>query len=66
MGIATEILFSRAILYVPAVQSVLHTGPVAPAIYALAWLGIPVVFGLDYARKRLAARWYRRGAEPSS
>ncbi|MFB1490994.1 MULTISPECIES: cation-translocating P-type ATPase [unclassified Thiocapsa] len=66
LGIATEILFSWAILYVPAVQSVLHTGPVAPAIYALAWLGIPVVFGLDYARKRLAARWYRRGAEPSS
>ncbi|SDW84130.1 cation-translocating P-type ATPase [Thiocapsa roseopersicina] len=64
LGIATEILFSWAILYVPAVQSVLHTGPVAPAIYALAWLGIPVLFGLDYARKRLAAHWDRRRAEP--
>lgn len=65
-GIATEILFSRAILYVPAVQSVLHTGPVAPTIYALAWFGIPVMFILDYARKRLAAHWDRRRAEPGS
>jgi sodium/potassium-transporting ATPase subunit alpha len=65
LGIATEILFSWAILYVPAVQAVLHTGPVAQEIYALAWLGIPVLFGLDYARKRLAAHWDRRRDQAS-
>ena len=55
LGITTEILFSWMILYVPPVQSFLQTGPVAWEIYALAWLGIPLLFGMDLVRKRLAA-----------
>ena len=31
----------------------LGTGPVAPGIFLLAWLGIPLIFGLDSLRKRL-------------
>jgi sodium/potassium-transporting ATPase subunit alpha len=62
-GIATEILFSWAILYAPPVQAFLQTGPVDWHLYALAWLGIPLIFGLDYGRKRVARRWDRRGAK---
>ena len=54
LGVATEILFSWAILYFPPVQTFLQTGPVDWQIYATAWLGIPLIFGIDYARKRLA------------
>jgi sodium/potassium-transporting ATPase subunit alpha len=56
LGVATEILFSWAILYFPPVQETLRTAPVDWQIYALAWLGIPLLFGLDLVRKRLAAR----------
>jgi len=53
LGVATEILFSWAILYFPPVQQILQTGPVDWPIYAAAWLGIPLLFGIDYARKRV-------------
>lgn len=53
LGAATEVLFSWAILYFPPLQAFLRTGPVAWQIYAVAWLGIPLIFGIDYARKRL-------------
>jgi sodium/potassium-transporting ATPase subunit alpha len=56
LGVATELLFSWAVLYAPPVQAFLQTGPVAWQIYGIAWLGIPLIFGLDYARKRLAGR----------
>jgi sodium/potassium-transporting ATPase subunit alpha len=56
LGVATEILFSCAILYLPPVQKLLQTGPVGWEIYALAWVGIPLLFGMDLVRKRLAAR----------
>ena len=62
LGVATEILFSWMILYAPPVQAFLQTGPVAWQIYAFAWLGIPLIFGLDSIRKRLAGGWERRGA----
>jgi sodium/potassium-transporting ATPase subunit alpha len=35
------------------VQEVLRTGPVAAWVYALAWLGIPLLFALDAARKQV-------------
>ncbi len=56
VGILLEAIFSWAILYVPEVGVVLGTGPVDAEIYAIAWLGVPLIFGLDYARKRIAWR----------
>ncbi len=55
LGIALEVLSSWAILYFPPVQRVLQTGPVDWRIYAAAWLGIPLLFGLDLVCKRLSA-----------
>lgn len=46
-------LFSWATLFFPPLQRALNTGPVEPAIYGLAWLGIVVIFSLDYLRKVL-------------
>jgi sodium/potassium-transporting ATPase subunit alpha len=54
LGIALEVAFSWALLYWPPLQKVLATGPVSLEIYFLAWLGIPLIFGLDYLRKRLS------------
>ncbi len=56
-GILIQVVFSWALLYAPPLQKVLGTGPVAPGFYLLAWLGIPLIFGCDYLRKR----WWRRG-----
>jgi sodium/potassium-transporting ATPase subunit alpha len=56
LGIAVEIFISWGVLYWPPLAAVLGTGPVAFWIYALAWLGIPLLFLLDLARKRLAVR----------
>jgi sodium/potassium-transporting ATPase subunit alpha len=53
LGVALEVLFSWAILYFPPVQELLSTGPVSGGVYACAWLGIPLVFGLDLLRKRM-------------
>jgi hypothetical protein len=40
------------------------TGPVGLHVFALAWAGIPLLFGADYLRKRLLAIWeQRRGGE---
>jgi hypothetical protein len=52
-GIALEIAFSWAILYYPPAQAILATGPVSPILFACAWLGIPLLFGLDLLRKRV-------------
>jgi sodium/potassium-transporting ATPase subunit alpha len=59
LGFGLEIAFSYSVLYVPTVAQVLGTGPVAGWLYGLAWLGAPLIFGADYARKRIARRWYR-------
>ncbi len=64
-GIAIEIAFSWAILYFPPVADVLGTGPVDPAVYAAAWLGPFLVYGLDYGRKRIARAWRRSGTSPA-
>lgn len=54
-GVSLEMLFSWAILYFEPLQRLLGTGPVSWRIYALAWLGIPLMFLADLARKRLIA-----------
>jgi sodium/potassium-transporting ATPase subunit alpha len=56
LGIAIEIVFAWALLYWPPLQRILGTGPVSSEIFLLAWLGIPLLFGLDVMRKRLLAR----------
>lgn len=53
-GMAVEVVFSWAILYSAPVQQFLQTGSVAWQVYAIAWLGIPLIFALDFARKRIA------------
>jgi len=54
-GIIIQVVFSWALLYLPQLQIVLGTGPVDWTIYLAAWLGIPLIFGADYLRKRLQA-----------
>jgi sodium/potassium-transporting ATPase subunit alpha len=56
LGIVIQIVFSWALLYLAPVQRIMGTGPVPLSIYFLAWLGIPLIFGLDYLRKRLCGR----------
>jgi sodium/potassium-transporting ATPase subunit alpha len=55
-GILIQVIFSWALLYLPPVQQVLGTGPVSPPIYLIAWLGIPLIFGADFLRKKLMVR----------
>ena len=55
-GILVQIAFSWATLYFPPLQRVLSTGPVEPQIYGLAWLGVVLIFGLDYLRKLVVNR----------
>jgi sodium/potassium-transporting ATPase subunit alpha len=53
LGVATEVAASWAVLYVAPLQQFLGTGPVAWQVYALAWLGIPLIFVLDLGRKKI-------------
>ena len=62
-GILIQIIFSWAILYWPPLARALNTGPVAAEIYGLAWLGIVLIFAIDYLRKVLVNR---RGKEVNS
>jgi sodium/potassium-transporting ATPase subunit alpha len=55
-GIVLELLFAWTILNVPAMQRVLGTAPVSWDVLALAALGIPLILGLDWLRKRIAQR----------
>jgi len=55
-GILVQIVFSWGLLYWPPLQRVLGAGPVPWRFYLLAWLGVPLIFGLDYLRKRLLVR----------
>ena len=52
-GILVQVVFSWALLYLPPVQKVLGTGPVSLPVYLMAWLGIPLIFGADYLRKKI-------------
>jgi sodium/potassium-transporting ATPase subunit alpha len=50
-GVVMEVTFACAVLYFPPVQAIIGTGPVNGTIFALAWLGVPLIFGADYLRK---------------
>jgi len=56
IGVGIEIAFSWGALYFPPLCHVLGTGPVAASMYAMAWLGVPLIFSADYLRKKLVAR----------
>lgn len=60
-GIVIQIVFSWATLYFPPLNIVLGTAPVDWQIYALAWLGIPLIFGMDYLRKRIVLSRHSAG-----
>jgi sodium/potassium-transporting ATPase subunit alpha len=62
-GIGIQVLFSWATLYTPWLNRVLGTQPVETWIYALAWLGVPLIFLSDLARKRIASRLRRQGMQ---
>lgn len=64
-GIALEVAFSWAILYFPPVLVILATGPVSPILFACAWLGVPILFGLDLLRKQALTRHSSLAALPS-
>ena len=55
IGIALELAFSWGLLYWPPLATVLGTAPVAWQIYASAYLGIPLMFTLDWLRKKIVA-----------
>jgi len=55
IGVAIEVLFSWGALYFPPLCTVLGTGPVSLPMYAMAWLGAPLIFATDYLRKRIAS-----------
>jgi sodium/potassium-transporting ATPase subunit alpha len=63
VGFAFEILFSWGTLYFPPLCSVLGTGPVPVHVCAMAWLGAPLIFLVDYVRK---LAFSRRRADSSS
>jgi len=54
-GVAIEIVLSWAIVYAPPVNGILGTAPVDIGIYLTAWMGAPLIFGLDYIRKKVAS-----------
>ena len=60
IGIAFEAVFSWAVLYSPTVSFVLGTGPVDIGVYLVAWAAVPLIFGVDYLRKRIAWRLRRQ------
>ncbi len=63
LGLVFEVVFSWAVLYFPPLARLLGTGPVDTTIYAVAWLGPFLIFGLDYLRKKILARLRARGME---
>jgi hypothetical protein len=58
-----QIVFSWATLYAPWLNGILGTQPVDGWIYACAWLGIPLIFLSDLARKLVANTLRRRGVQ---
>jgi sodium/potassium-transporting ATPase subunit alpha len=54
IGIALEIAFAVAVVYVPSLGRALGTGPISPWLLGLAALGAPVLFLADWLRKRVA------------
>ena len=62
LGFALELAFAWGVLYFPPLQHVVGTGPVEPGLFALAFAGIPLIFGSDYLRKLALRRWEGRRA----
>ena len=56
IGIALELAFAVAVVYLPPLGRALGTGPIPPWLLGLAALGAPVLFLAEWLRKRLAAR----------
>ena len=56
IGIAFELAFAAALIYVPALQPYFHTAPLGPGELVLLALMPPVVWGADELRRR-----HRRG-----
>ncbi|MBN2331651.1 MAG: cation-transporting P-type ATPase [Deltaproteobacteria bacterium] len=52
-GIIVQMVFSWVVLYFPPAWKILGTGPVPYTTYLFAWCGIPLIFGLDYLRKKV-------------
>ncbi len=52
VGIALELAFAVAVVYLPFVGRALGTGPIPPWLLGLAALGAPVLFLADWLRKR--------------
>jgi len=65
-GILVQIVFSWAALYWPPLQRILATGPVSAEVYGLAFLGVPLIYGSDWLRKKLVVRRSVRAREPAS
>jgi sodium/potassium-transporting ATPase subunit alpha len=62
-GIAIQIVFSWATLYTPILNRVLGTQPVETWLYALAWLGVPLIFLSDLLRKQVASHLRSRDVQ---
>jgi sodium/potassium-transporting ATPase subunit alpha len=63
-GIMIQMIFSWGLLYFAPLQKILGTGPVNGSVYLVAWLGIPLIFGADYLRKRLCLRKAEQNDSP--
>jgi len=61
-GILVQVVCSWGLLYWGPLQRVFGTGPVPGAVYLLAWVGVPLIFGLDYLRKHLLLQPIQRSA----
>ena len=59
VGIAFELVFAAAIVYVPALQPIFHTAPLGPVELVVLAAFPPIVWGADELR-----RYFRRRAEP--
>jgi sodium/potassium-transporting ATPase subunit alpha len=62
VGIALELAFAVAVVYLPFVGRALGTGPIPPWLLGLAALGAPVLFLADGLRKRGRAAFAGRRA----
>ena len=59
-GIAFELVFAAALIYVPFLQDVFRTGPVGAEWWAYLLAFVPVIFLAEEARKAIQRRRHRR------
>jgi magnesium-transporting ATPase (P-type) len=65
-GIAFELVFAAALIYVPFLQTVFRTGPVGAEWWAYLLAFVPVIFLAEESRKAIQRRRHRRReAEPA-